>query len=76
MNRVIPFPHVNGAAAASSTTAGLSRAELRDVTWMNFYAAERRLGTPPDIAHRRADEHAKRFDELVANIGQIISEVG
>lgn len=76
MSNVLPFPRVNGAAASSSTTTGFSRAELRDITWMNFYAAERRLGTPPDIAHQRADQHAKRFDELLSNIGQIMSEVG
>jgi hypothetical protein len=76
MAQVIPFPCVDGAAASSSTTIGLSRAELRDTAWTNFYRAERRLGVAPEIAHERADEHVKRFDELLANIGHIMSEVG
>lgn len=76
MTNIVQFPHVDGAAASSSTTLGLSRAELREVTWMNFYAAERRLGTRPDLAHARADAHARRFDQLLDNIGKVMSEVG
>ncbi|WP_061023947.1 hypothetical protein [Bradyrhizobium sp. CCH5-F6] len=76
MSNVVPFPHVDGAAATSSTNLGLSRAELRDIAWRNYYAAERRLGTRPEIAHQRADEHAARFEELLANVGHIMSEVG
>ena len=76
MAEIIPFPCVNGAAASSSTTIGLSREELRDVAWSNFYRAERRLGVMPEVAHARADEHVRRFDELLGNIGQIMSEVG
>ena len=71
---VIPFPHVDGAAATSSTTLGLSRAELRDIAWRNFYAGERRLGVMPEIAHQRADEHAARFDEILARVGHVMSE--
>lgn len=74
--QVIPFPHVNGAAASSSTAAGLSRGELRVMAWENYYRAERRLGVMPELAYQRADEHARRFDEILANIGQIMSEVG
>lgn len=74
--QIIPFPHVNGAAASSNTATGLSRAELRDMAWTNYYRAERRLGVMPDLAHERADAHARRFDEILANIGQIMSEVG
>jgi hypothetical protein len=59
-----------------STTHGLSRQDLRDVAWTNMYRAERRLGVPPELAHQRADEHVKRFDELLGNIGRIMSEVG
>lgn len=76
MPQVIPFPHVDGAAAASSTTQGLSRDELRDIAWTNMYRAERRQGVPPELAYQRADEHAKRFDKLLETIGQIMSEVG
>lgn len=75
MTNVVPFPHVDGAAATSSTTLGLSRAELRDIAWRNFYAGERRLGVRPEIAHQRADEHAARFEQLLANVGRIM-EVG
>lgn len=76
MPQVIPFPHVNGAAAASSTTQGLTREQLRDTAWTNMYRAERRLGVPPELAYQRADEHVRRFDELLENIGHIMSEVG
>lgn len=76
MNQIIPFPHVNGAAATSCTTTGLSRSELRDIAWTNYYRAERRLGVMPELAYQRADAHAARFDEILANIGQIMSEVG
>lgn len=76
MADVVPFPHVNGAAASSSTTLGLSREQLRDMAWTNYYRAERRLGVMPELAHERADAHARRFDEILANIGQIMSEVG
>jgi hypothetical protein len=76
MAQVIPFPHVDNAAATSSTTLRLSREELRETARSNFYRAERRLGVPPDIAYQRADEHAKRFDQLLDNIGYIMAEVG
>lgn len=76
MSNVIPFPRVDGAAATSSTTTGLSRAELRETAWSNFYRAERRLGVMPELAYQRADEHARRFDQLLDNIGHIMSEVG
>jgi hypothetical protein len=76
MSNVVPFPRVNGAAASSSTTIGLSREELRDVAWTNFYRAERRLGVMPEIAHQRADLHVQRFDQLLDNIGNIMAEVG
>lgn len=71
---VVPFPRVNGAAATSSTTAGLSRAELRDVTWRNFYAGERAAGVRPELAHQRADEHARRFDEILDDIRYVMAE--
>lgn len=76
MSNVVPFPHVDGAAATSSTTTGLSRAELRDIAWRNLYAAERRLGVRPEIAYSRADEHARRFDEILDDIRYIMAEVG
>jgi hypothetical protein len=76
MAEIVTFPHVDGAAASSSTTFGMSRAELRDTAWTNFYRAERRQGVAPDLAYQRADEHAKRFDQILENIGQLISEVG
>lgn len=76
MTNIIPFPRVNAAAATSSTAIGLSRAELRDMAWSNYYCAERRLGVMPELAHERADEHARRFDEILANISHIMSEVG
>lgn len=76
MTNVVPFPRVDGAAATSSTTLGMTRAELRDTAWTNFYRAERRLGVAPELAHERADEHVRRFDALLENIGHIMSEVG
>jgi hypothetical protein len=76
MAEIVPFPRINGADASSSTTIGLSRAELRDTAWSNFYRAERRLGVAPDLAYQRADAHARRFDQLLENIGQRMSEVG
>jgi hypothetical protein len=76
MAQILQFPCVDGAAASSSTTIGLSRAELRDMAWSNFYRAERRLGVMPELAYQRADEHANRFDQLLENIGHIMSEVG
>jgi hypothetical protein len=76
MAKVIPFPRVDGAAAASSTTQGLSRAELRETAWTNMYRAERRLGVPPELAYQRAEEHTKRFDALLNSIGNIMAEVG
>jgi hypothetical protein len=76
MSNVVRFPRVDGAAATSSTTLGMSRDELRDVAWTNMYRAERRIGVSPELAHQRADEHVKRFDQLLANIGHIMSEVG
>ncbi|MCK1503891.1 hypothetical protein [Bradyrhizobium sp. 18] len=75
MAEIVPFPRINGAAASSSTTIGLSRAELRDTAWTNFYRAERRLGVAPELAYQRADAHADRFDQLLNNIGQLMSEV-
>jgi predicted glycosyl hydrolase (DUF1957 family) len=76
MSNVVPFPRVDGAAASSSTTLGLSRDDLRQVARTNFYRAERRLGVAPEIAHERADEHARRFDEILDDIRYIMTEVG
>ncbi|MCK1322109.1 hypothetical protein IVA94_14655 [Bradyrhizobium sp. 156] len=76
MAEIVPFPRVDGAAASSSTTMGLSRAELRDTAWSNFYRAERRLGVAPELAHERADAHARRFDQLLEKVGEAMSEVG
>ncbi|MGY3359783.1 hydroxyethylthiazole kinase-like sugar kinase family protein [Bradyrhizobium sp. GM0.4] len=76
MAKIIAFPRVDGAAASSSTTIGLSRAELRDTVWTNFYRAERQVGVAPEIAYQRADAHAERFDQLLNNIGQLMSEAG
>ena len=36
--------------------------ERREVALLTFYAAERRLGTPPDLAWQRMEEFAKRFE--------------
>lgn len=78
--RITPDAHIEkhrvSTACTGSTTAGLSRAELRDIAWSNFYRAERRLGVSPELAYQRADAHAERFDQLIANIGHIMSEVG
>lgn len=68
--------HRVSTGCSGSTTHGLSRAELRDIAWTNFYRAERRLGVMPDLAHERADAHVARFDQLLENIGHIMSEVG
>ena len=75
MSAVVPFPHVDGAAASSSTTTHLSRDELRSMAWTNYYRAERRLGVMPELAYERADAHAKRFDELLDNFGRSMSEL-
>lgn len=75
MSLAVPFPHVNGADASASTTTGLSRAELRDMAWTNYYRAERRLGVMPELAYERADAHAQRFDELLDNFGRSMKEL-
>jgi hypothetical protein len=30
----------------------------------------------PELAYQRADEHAKRFDQLLDNVGHLMAEVG
>lgn len=75
MAQIIPFPHVDGAGASSSTTLGMSSEEIREVSWTNFYANERRRGTPPDLAYQRTEEHVQYLDNL-RRIGHIMSEVG
>lgn len=39
------------------------RALRRVAAELIFYAAERRIGTPPDVAYDRAQEFLKRFDQ-------------
>ncbi|MET4263851.1 hypothetical protein ABIA95_000211 [Bradyrhizobium sp. LA8.1] len=63
-------------SCSGATTYGLSRDELRDMAWTNFYRAERRLGVMPELAHERADEHAKRFDEILTNVHRFMPEAG
>lgn len=74
MSEIVPFPHVNGAAATSTTMPKASRAEMRDMAWTNFYRAERRLGVMPEVAHQRADQHVKRFDEILDDIRYVMAE--
>jgi hypothetical protein len=63
-------------SCSGATTYGLSRDELRDMAWTNFYRAERRLGVMPELAHQRADAHAKRFDEILTNVHRFMPEIG
>jgi hypothetical protein len=72
MSNVVAFPGVS-TACTSSTTRELDRHSLRAAAWSNFYTAERREGTSPDIAANRADFFiTKRFDGLLDDIRKIM----
>jgi hypothetical protein len=46
------------------TEAQLHLAVVRSEALQAFYAAERRAGADPEIAHSRMSEYAKRLDAL------------
>lgn len=46
-------------------------AELRTSTIQNFYAAERRAGVSPDVAHQRAEAFADRFNWLTEEAAKL-----
>lgn len=65
------------AMTESSAVAGEAQSmqNLRARAWSNFYAAERRDGTEPRIAHQRANHFiTNRFEGLVDDIREIMAE--